>query len=62
MRRWRAELGDSLLADLLKHRLADVMGKGSIDNDALLAIARLEEARAEAERMKCACIGERPSD
>lgn len=50
VRRWRTELGDDLLADLFKHRLADVMGKGSIDNNALLAIARLEEVRADAQR------------
>lgn len=50
VRRWRADLGDDLLSDLLKHRLADVMGKGTIDNDKLLMIARLEGVREDAQR------------
>ncbi len=50
VRRWRIELGDELLSDLLKHRLADVMGKGTVDNSALLALAKLEEHRAQAEK------------
>lgn len=50
VRRWRCELGDELLADLLKHRLCDVMGKGSIDNAQLMALARLEQIREDAER------------
>ncbi len=50
VRRWRCELGDELLADLLKHRLCDVMGKGSIDNSQLMALARLEQIREDAER------------
>ncbi len=50
IRRWRTELGDDLLADLFKHRLADAMGKGTIENDSLLALARMEEVRRDAER------------
>lgn len=50
VRRWRCELGDELLADLLKHRLADVMGKGSVDYSHLRALARLEQIREDAER------------
>ena len=50
VRRWRCELGDELLADLFKHRLCDVMGKGSIDNAQLMALARLEQIREDAER------------
>jgi tRNA nucleotidyltransferase (CCA-adding enzyme) len=50
VRRWRCELGDGLLADLFKHRLCDTMGKGEIDNSALMALARLEQIREDAER------------
>ena len=50
VRRWRAELGDDLLADLLKHRLADAMGKGTIDNEALMRIAKMEQVREDAVR------------
>ena len=50
VRRWRCELGDELLADLFKHRLCDVMGKGSIDNAQLMALARLEQIREDAQR------------
>lgn len=50
VRTWRCELGDALLSDLFKHRLADIMGKGSIDYAAVEAITRLENIRAEAER------------
>jgi tRNA nucleotidyltransferase (CCA-adding enzyme) len=50
VRRWRAELGDDLLADLLKHRLCDVMGKGVIDGDAVQKIAKMEEIRSDAAR------------
>jgi tRNA nucleotidyltransferase (CCA-adding enzyme) len=50
VRRWRAELGDDLLADLLKHRLADAMGKGTIENDTLVHIAKMEEVREDAQR------------
>lgn len=50
VRRWRAELGDELLADLLKHRLADCMGKGTINYEHIQAIARLEKIREDAER------------
>lgn len=52
VRRWRCELGDDLLEDLLKHRLCDVMAKGSVDYDAVQAIARLEKIREEAVRLK----------
>lgn len=50
VRRWRCELGDELLSDLLKHRLADVMGKGTVDYSHLRALARLEQIREDAER------------
>lgn len=50
VRRWRTELGDELLADLFKHRLADVMGKGSVDYNHLRALARLEQIREEAQK------------
>jgi hypothetical protein len=50
VRRWRVELGDELLADLLKHRLADLMGKGTVDYDAMNALLRLETIRDEAAR------------
>lgn len=53
VRRWRAELGDELLADLFKHRLADVMSKtDEVDAEAVAAIARLEAIRQGAERDK----------
>jgi tRNA nucleotidyltransferase (CCA-adding enzyme) len=51
VRRWRVELGDELLADLFKHRLADCMGKGAINYDHVQAIARLEKIREDAERL-----------
>lgn len=50
VRKWRTELGDELLADLLKHRLCDCMGKGTIDYEAVTKIARMEEIREEAAR------------
>lgn len=50
VRRWRVELGDELLEDLLKHRLADCMGKGAINYDQVQAIARLEKIREDAVR------------
>lgn len=50
IRQWRTQLGDDLLADLLKHRLCDVMGKGTVDYEAVTKIAKMEEVRAEAER------------
>lgn len=52
VRKWRCELGDALLADLFKHRLADCAGKTVVDYDALRAIARMEEIREDAVRMK----------
>jgi len=52
VRKWRCEIGDDLLADLLKHRLADCLGKSVVDYDAMRAIARMEEIREEAVRMK----------
>lgn len=52
VRKWRTDLGDDLLADLFKHRLCDVMGKGVVDYDSLRAIARLEEIREDAVRAK----------
>lgn len=48
VRKWRCEIGDDLLADLLKHRLCDVMGKGEVDYDDLRAIARMEQIREDA--------------
>ncbi len=50
VRRWRVEYGDELLADLLRHRLCDCMGKGQINNDQLVALERLERIREDAER------------
>lgn len=50
VRRWRVDFGDDLLADLLRHRLCDCMGKGEIDNDQLVALERLERIREDAER------------
>lgn len=52
VRQWRTQLGDDLLSDLLKHRLCDCMGKGTIDYEAVTKIARMEEIRAEAERKR----------
>jgi tRNA nucleotidyltransferase (CCA-adding enzyme) len=52
VRTWRCEVGDEMLSDIFKHRLADVMGKGSIDYGAVEAITRLESIRAEAEKMR----------
>jgi tRNA nucleotidyltransferase (CCA-adding enzyme) len=48
VRKWRTEIGDDLLADLLKHRLCDVIAKGVVDYDAMRAIARLEQIREDA--------------
>lgn len=48
VRRWRSELGDALLEDLIKHRMADCMGKGEINYDHLKALARLEKIREDA--------------
>jgi tRNA nucleotidyltransferase (CCA-adding enzyme) len=50
VRKWRVEIGDDLLADLLKHRLCDVMGKGEVNYDDLRAIARMEGIREDAIR------------
>lgn len=50
VRRWRVDFGDELLADLLRHRLCDCMGKGEIDNEQLVALERLERIREDAER------------
>lgn len=50
VRKWRVEIGDDLLADLFKHRLCDVMGKGDVNYDDLRAIARMEEIREDAIR------------
>ena len=50
VRQWRVQYGDALLADLLKHRLCDCMGKGQIDNEQLVALQRLEHIREEAVR------------
>lgn len=52
VRKWRCEIGDDLLADLFKHRLADIMGKETVDYEALSAIARMEKIREEAVLMK----------
>jgi tRNA nucleotidyltransferase (CCA-adding enzyme) len=43
VRTWRAELGDSLLGDLITHRECDVLGKGDDTEDALYALSRLRE-------------------
>lgn len=48
IRKWRIELGDALLEDLLKHRLADCMGKSAVDYEAMKSIARMEKIREEA--------------
>jgi hypothetical protein len=50
VRRWRVDFGDELLADLLRHRLCDCMGKGEIDNNQLVALERHERIREDAER------------
>jgi hypothetical protein len=50
VRRWRVDYGDDLLADLLRHRLCDCMGKGEINNEQLVALERLERIREDAER------------
>lgn len=50
VRKWRCEIGDEMLADLLKHRLCDVMGKGDVNYDDLRAIARMEQIREDAVR------------
>ena len=46
------KLGDDLLADLFKHRLAYLMGKGTVDYEAVAQIAKMEEVREDAERHK----------
>lgn len=48
VRKWRVEIGDDMLADLLKHRLCDVMGKGEVKYEDLMAIARMEQIREDA--------------
>jgi hypothetical protein len=50
VRKWRCELGDDLLADLLRHRLCDVMAKGVIDYEAMRAVNRMEGIREDAVR------------
>ncbi len=50
VRRWRVDYGDELLADLLRHRLCDCMGKSEINNEQLVALERLERIREDAER------------
>jgi len=52
VRRWRCELGDAMLSDLLKHRLADCMGRESVRYDDMQAIARLAAIQEDAIRMK----------
>lgn len=51
VRRLRADLGDDLLRDLIRHRMADAMGKstGSISYDDLVSLDRIEKIRAEAQ-------------
>jgi tRNA nucleotidyltransferase (CCA-adding enzyme) len=48
IRKLRAELGDSLLRDLITHRLADVLGKGGDTSDAVEVLAWIanEQQRA----------------
>jgi tRNA nucleotidyltransferase (CCA-adding enzyme) len=51
IRTWRAEIGDDLLADLFKHRIADAMAKKEgVPYSDLEAIARMEQIREDAVR------------
>lgn len=57
VRKWRCEIGDDLLADLFKHRIADCMAKAFVsnvdveDNSDIQAISRMEAIREEAVRL-----------
>lgn len=48
VRKWRAELGDDLMRDLIAHRLFDVLGKGSDVADAVDVLRWMEQVRADA--------------
>lgn len=48
VRKWRCELGDELLTDLFKHRLADCAGKDMLDYDDVQALARMEQIHNDA--------------
>jgi tRNA nucleotidyltransferase (CCA-adding enzyme) len=51
IRKWRAEIGDEMLADLFKHRIADAMAKkDGVPYSDLEAIARMEQIREDAVR------------
>lgn len=48
VRKWRAELGDDMLRDLVTHRLADVIGKGGDIDEACEVLAWIEQERERA--------------
>jgi tRNA nucleotidyltransferase (CCA-adding enzyme) len=48
VRKWRAELGDDMLRDLITHRLADVIGKGGDITDACDVLEWIEHQRERA--------------
>jgi tRNA nucleotidyltransferase (CCA-adding enzyme) len=48
VRKWRAELGDDMLRDLITHRLADVIGKGGDIQDACDVLQWVEQERQRA--------------
>lgn len=48
VRKWRAELGDDMLRDLITHRLADVIGKGGEITEACEVLAWIEQQRRRA--------------
>jgi tRNA nucleotidyltransferase/poly(A) polymerase len=51
VRKWRAELGDELLRDLIAHRLFDVIGKGGDISEAVEVLAWMEQERSRAASM-----------
>ena len=50
VRKWRAELGDEMLRDLIAHRTCDVIGKGGDISDALEVLTWIEQIRADAQK------------
>lgn len=52
VRRWRAELGDDLLRDLIAHRLFDVLGKGGDVSEAVEVLGWMEQVRQSAEERR----------